>query len=331
MAAAGPDNRRVVLVREPRGLPRPDDFDVQPVAVPTGAGVLADVCYISLDPYLRGRLSGRHISGPIGVGETMDSELVVRLAEDSATLPAGALARAFGPWQERVRLPAESLTAVPAHLDPPSLALGVLGMPGLTAYAGVTRMLRPNAGETVVVSAAAGPVGATVGQLCKSAGARVVGIAGSDAKREWLYGTAGFDACIDRREPVRDGLDACCPDGVDMYFDNVGGDILQAVMERLAPQARVVLCGLMDQYNRAVAPPGPNPALVIRARATVFGLVVYDHEALRGAMEADLGARIRGGALAFREDVADGLDQAPAAFCRLMGGGTFGKAIVRVG
>ena len=331
MTGVVPGNRGVVLVREPRGLPQPSDFEVVPAPASDGPGVLADVLYISVDPYLRGRLSGRHLSGRIAAGTAMDSELVVRLAEDLPTLGAGVLARAFGPWQERVRLPAESLTPIAPDLAPPSLALGVLGMPGLTAYAGVTRMLRPGPGETVVVSAAAGPVGATVGQLCKSAGARVVGIAGSDAKRRWLCGEARFDACIDRREPVRDGLDACCPDGIDMYFDNVGGDVLQAVMERLAPGARVVLCGLMDQYNRDAPPPGPNPALVIRARATVYGLVVYDHEDLRQAMEADLGARIRAGALAFREDLAEGLDAAPAAFCRLMAGRTFGKTIVRAG
>ena len=260
----------------------------------------------------------------------MESELIVRTARDSDAGPAGTLARAFGPWRERVHLAAETILPIPEDVDPPSLALGVLGMPGLTAYAGVNRILHPSPGETVVVSAAAGPVGATVGQLCKSAGARAIGIAGSDQKRDWLARQAGFDGCVDRRGDLAQGLDAMCPDGIDMYFDNVGGAVLQAVMERLAVNARVALCGLMDQYNRDQPPPGPNPALIIRARATVRGLVVYDHEDLRPQMEQDLGRRIRDGSLAFREEVFDGLEQAPTAFCRLMAGETFGKTVVRL-
>ena len=324
------ENRCVVVARRPRGLPALDDFDVRP-APPPGPGVPTDVLYVSIDPYLRGRLSGRHVTGPIAPGDAMDSELVVRTAADSAVGPAGTLARAFGPWQERVHLPEAGLVRLPDRLDPPSLALGVVGMPGLTAYAGVQRILHPMPGETAVVSAAAGPVGATVGQLCKAAGARAVGIAGSAEKRGWLVDEAGFDGCIDRHGSVRDGLDALCPDGVDMYFDNVGGVVLQAVTERLAPNARVALCGLMDQYNQDEVPPGPNPGLIIRARATVRGLVVYDHEDLRPAMEDDLGARVREGDLAFREEVFEGLEQAPAAFCRLMAGETFGKTVVRIG
>ena len=323
-------NRCVVVTRSPRGLPSVDDFALRP-APPAGEGVPVEVLYVSVDPYLRGRLSGRHVSGPLRPGDPMDSELVVRTTRDSGAGPAGTLARAFGPWQERVHLPEAALVPIPDTVDPPSLALGVLGMPGLTAYAGVHRILHPSPGETVVVSAAAGPVGATVGQLCKAAGARVVGIAGSDEKRDWLLGEAGFDGCIDRRGSLAEGLDAKCAGGIDMYFDNVGGAVLQAVMERLAVNARVALCGLMDQYNSDTPPPGPNPALIIRARATLRGLVVYDHEDLRPKMEEDLGARVRDGRLAYREGVFDGIEAAPRAFCRLMAGATFGKTVVRVG
>ena len=324
-------NQRVVVARRPEGRPVPADFAVQPAAQPDGEGVLCEALFISLDPYLRGRLSGRHISGPIAVGEAMSSELVLRVAEDRGGFRAGSKVRAFGPWQRLVRLPAEALTPVPDGVAPASLALGVLGMPGLTAYAGVTRLLQPQPGQTAVVSAAAGPVGATVGQLCKAAGAKVVGIAGGGEKCAWLLDQAGFDAAIDRhRQPLREALDAACPDGIDLYFDNVGGDTLQAAMERLALGARVVLCGLMEQYNQEAPPPGPNPALIIRARATVQGLVVYDHEDLRRQMEEDLGARVQAGQLAFKEDVAAGLDQAADAFCRLMAGKNFGKALVKV-
>ena len=324
-------NQRVVVARLPAGRPVPADFALQPAAQPEGEGVLCDVLFISLDPYLRGRLSGRHISGPIAVGEVMSSELVLRVAEDCGGCRVGDRVRAFGPWQRRVRLPAAALTPVPQNVAPASLALGVLGMPGLTAYAGVTRLLQPQAGQTALVSAAAGPVGATVGQLCKAAGARVVGIAGGGEKCAWLLNQAGFDVAIDRhRQPLREALDAACPDGIDLYFDNVGGDMLQAALERLALGARVALCGLMDQYNQEMPPPGPNPALIIRARAMVQGLVVYDHEDLRGQMEADLSVRLQAGELAFKEDVAEGLGEAGAAFCRLMAGKTFGKALVKV-
>ena len=326
---AAAENRQVIVLRRPHGRPVPEDFGLQP-APASGEGVAADVLFVSIDPYLRGRLSGRHVTGPIAPGDAMESELLVRTAEDSVVGAAGTLARAHGPWQERVHLPAESLTTVAADLDPPSLALGVLGMPGLTAFAGVRRILQPAPGETAVISAAAGPVGATVGQLCRAAGARAIGIVGNDQKRDWLLDEAGFDACIDRHRSVRDGLDGLCPDGVDMYFDNVGGDVLQAAMERLAPNARVALCGLMAQYNEEDAPPGPNPALIIRARATLRGLVVYDHEDLRPQMERELGGRIQDGSLAFREAVFDGIESAPSAFCRLMAGETFGKTLVRL-
>ena len=325
------DNARIVVLRPPAGLPAASDFALQPAPPLDGPGVLADVLYISIDPYLRGRLSGRHINAPIAAGDPMSSELVLRIAEDAEGFRTGDLVRAFGPWQRSVRLPLADFVPVPTVIDPPSLVLGVLGMPGLTAYAGVTRLLRPKAVQTVLVSAASGPVGATVGQLCKAAGARVVGVVGSPQKCRWLCEEAGFDEAIDRRrQPLREALDTACPDGIDGYFDNVGGDMLQAAMERLAPNARVVLCGLMDQYNGDDAPPGPNPGLIIRARATVSGLVVYDHDDLRPAMEADLAERVADGTLRFKEHVFEGLAEAPGAFCALMAGETFGKTVVRV-
>ena len=324
-------NEQVVLLRRPEGLPIPEDFAVESVGEPHGEGLLCEALYISLDPYLRGRLSGRHISGPITPGEPMSSEMVLRACEAGNGIREGDLVRAFSPWRHRVRLPVAALNPVPGDLDPPSLALGVLGMPGLTAYAGVERLLQPGRDEVLVVSAAAGPVGATVGQLARSRGSRAVGIAGSEAKCAWLLKQAGFDTAINyKTTPLRDALDTACPEGIDLYFDNVGGDVLQAVMERLAVNARVALCGLMNQYNSDQPPPGPNPALIIRARATVRGLVVYDHEDIRPQMESELQGMLRDGRLAFREDVADGLEQAPAAFCRLMAGRNFGKAIVRV-
>lgn len=323
-------NQRVVVAERPDGLPTESDFAIE-AAPTTDTGVHCRTRFISLDPYLRGRLSGRHLTGLIAVGQPMESELVLELLEDAGALKAGTHVRGFGHWQHEQRLDPKTLTAISADIDPASLALGVLGMPGLTAYAGINRILKPRAGETLFVSAAAGPVGSTVGQLAKASGARVVGIASSDDKCAWLIEQAGFDAAINyKTEALRDGLDRECPDGIDMYFDNVGGDVLQAAMERLALNARVNLCGLMEQYNTDSPPAGPNPALLLKARATMTGLVVYDHEDLRADMESVLGEMIRSGRLAVKEDVTQGLEKAPAAFCRLMAGKNFGKTLVAV-
>jgi NADPH-dependent curcumin reductase len=215
-------------------------------------------------------------------------------------------------------------------VQPKTLALGGLGMPGLTAWAGFHKLAEPRVGDTLVVSAASGAVGSTVGQLARIAGLRVVGIAGGPEKCTWAVDVAGFNACIDYRAvDLRQALREHCPKGIDIYFDNVGGDTLQAACEQLALRARVVLCGLMAQYNGAPAP-GPSPGLFIRARATVRGLVVYDHWADFDAMVAELGAHHRAGELHFREDLHQGLAAAPAAFCRLMRGENQGKVVVRV-
>ena len=322
-------NQCLVVNKTPHGQPVESDFALRETAEPAGNGVLCQTRFISVDPYLRGRLSGRHLTGAIMPGQAMDSELLVELLEDSDHLAAGSLARCFGPWQNRVRLPSEQLLGIDATVTPASLALGVLGMPGLTAYAGINRYLKPEKGNTLVVSAAAGPVGATVGQLARMAGAKVVGIAGSDEKCDWLLDQAGFDATINyKRESVSDGLDRSCADGVDLYFDNVGGAVLDAVMTRLSINARIVLCGLMEQYNTESPPPGPNPGLIIRARATVNGLVVYDHEELRTVMLNALTPLVANGRLAYRECIFNGLDEAANAFCTLMRGENFGKTLV---
>ena len=323
-------NSCVKLKRRPQGVPVPEDFEVGEAELPT-TGVECRSLYISLDPYLRGRLSGRHLTGPISPGQCMTSEMVLEVTRSGHGFRVGDLVRGHGPWQDRLRLPPQALHPVSGHIQPVSLALGVLGMPGLTAYAGVRRLLQPQPGETLLVSAAAGPVGATVAQLGRIAGARVVGMAGSEPKCQWLRDAARLDAVIHyKREDLRESLDRHCPDGIDMYFDNVGGDVLQAAMERLALGARVALCGLMSQYNSDEPSAGPNPGLIIRARACVRGLVVYDHEDIRSEMEIELGRAVEEGLLAYREDLSEGLETAPEAFCRLMRGENFGKALVRV-
>lgn len=328
-------NQIVVLKKRSVGVPQPDDFELTsaPVATPGPGQLLCQGQFLTLDPYLRGKISGRHISGAIQPGEMMAGEAVSRvvISNDDRFAP-GDLVAAFSGWQTRPVIDGEAARKFNTHGAPVSTALGVMGMPGLTAYAGTLRLGQPVPGDRVLVSAAAGPVGATVGQIARIKGAHPIGIAGSDEKCAWLKEQAGFADCINyKKEDLRTGIARTCPDGVNMYFDNVGGDVLQAAMENLALGARVVLCGLMAQYNRDDMPPGPNPAFIIKARATVRGLVVYDHEDLRSDFESTVGAWIRDGELKFKEDIAEGIERAPDAFCALMRGENFGKALVRMG
>ena len=329
-------NRRVVLARVPEGVPVPDDFRLTESELPeAGPGqVVSRTLWLSLDPYVRGVISGRHISadkvgpGDVVVGSTV-SEIVASRHPDYRP---GVLVADRNGWQEYGLSDGQGMRVLEADGPPPSLALGILGMPGLTAWAGLRFLARPAAGETVVVSAAAGPVGSMVGQIARLSGARAVGIAGSAEKCELVTGTFGFDECIDyRREDLRERLATTCPDGIDVYFDNVAGDTLAAVMGNLALGARIVLCGMIDQYNRSGGPPpGPNLGPVIAARAHIHGLVVYDYYDRRDEFAAEAGAWHRDGLIRAREDVTDGLENAPEAFCRLMRGENVGKALVRV-
>ena len=327
---------QITLQRTPVGLPEASDFAFGHAELPQpeDGQVLVRVLALSLDPYLRSAMAGRHLSASIGIGDLVRGEgLVEVLASRHPAMAAGEQWVAACGWRSHALLDAAAVAQarrVPAWLDRPTLALGGLGMPGLTAWAGLNRLAEARAGDTLVVSAASGPVGATVGQLAKIKGCRVIGIAGGPEKCAWVTGVAGFDACIDyRAEDLRQALDRLCPQGVDVYFDNVGGDTLLALLERLALGARVVLCGLMAQYNGA-APTAINPALLIRARATLRGLVVYDHWDALEQMLTEMKAHYLAGRLQFREDIAEGLQSAPAAFVRLMQGRNQGKALVRL-
>ena len=327
---------QITLQRTPVGLPEASDFAFGHAELPQPeeGQALVRVLALSLDPYLRSAMAGRHLSASIGIGDLVRSEgLVEVLASRHPAMAAGEQWVAACGWRSHALLDAAAVAQarrVPAWLDRPTLALGGLGMPGLTAWAGLNRLADARAGDTLVVSAASGPVGATVGQLAKIKGCRVIGIAGGPEKCAWVTGVAGFDACIDYRdEDLRQALDRLCPQGADVYFDNVGGDTLLALLERLALGARVVLCGLMAQYNGA-APTAINPALLIRARATLRGLVVYDHWDALEQMLSEMKAYYLAGRLQFREDIAEGLQSAPAAFVRLMQGRNQGKALVRL-
>jgi len=325
---------QIMLLRTPEGVPLESDFGLGhgELASPAEGQALVRVIALSLDPYLRSAMAGRHLSGAIRPGEVVRGEGLVEVIESQhPRMKAGEQWVALCGWRSAALLDEAAVKAarpVAAEVQPRTLALGGLGMPGLTAWAGFHKLCEAHAGETLVVSAASGAVGATVGQLAHIAGCRVVGIAGSAEKCTWVTDVAGFDACIDyHATDLRQALKAACPGGVDIYFDNVGGDMLQAVTEQLAMHARVVLCGLMASYNGAPAV-GPNPGLWIKARATVRGLVVYDHWGEFDRMVAELGAHHRAGRLHFREDIAHGLAAAPAAFNRLMRGQNQGKSVV---
>ena len=329
------DNTRILLKRRSVGVPVADDFALKTVPVDAaGDGELqCETLYLSLDPYLRGKISGRHLSGAVNPGELMAGEAISRVvaSQDEAFEP-GDIVVAHSGWQSHPVIAAKDCRRVDPAIAPLSTFLGILGMPGLTAYAGLLRLGEPRQGDTVLVSAASGAVGSLVGQIARINGCRVVGVAGAPEKCAWVTDVAGFDDVVSYRTgDLREGLDRSCPDGIDVYFDNVGGDLLQAAMERLALGARVVLCGLMAQYNSDDMPPGPNPAFIIKARATVRGMVVYDHEDLRQKMVEDVSRWLRDGEIRYLEDRTVGLENAPEAFSRLMRGDNVGKSIVVVG
>lgn len=329
-----PTNTRVLLRRQCEGLPTPEDFEVTTGDMPVaGDGqLLLETRFLSLDPYLRGKISGRHLSGAIQPGELMAGEAISRvLSSNDPDFAGGDIVAAHTGWQAYSAIDAGDVRRIDPELGPLSTFLGILGMPGLTAYAGLLRLGEPRDGDVVLVSAASGAVGSMVGQIATIKGCRAIGIAGKAEKCAWVKDVAGFENCVSYKTgDLRAGLDAACPDGIDIYFDNVGGDTLQAAMERLRLGARVVLCGLMAQYNTDEMPPGPNPAWVIRARATVRGMVVYDHEDLREQFVSDVSGWLREGRIHYLEDRTDGLENAPAAFSRLMRGDNVGKAIVVV-
>ncbi|MGE0744617.1 MAG: NADP-dependent oxidoreductase [Rhodospirillales bacterium] len=333
-------NRRIVLARRPVGEPAETDFALEsaPAPTPRDGQVLCRVAWLSLDPYMRGRMNDAKSYAPsVALGATMVGTAVGRVVDsrDPGFAPGDWV---FGPtgWQDYAALPGRALRKLDASRAPVTTALHVLGMPGHTAYAGLTEIGRPKPGETVVVAAAAGAVGSVVGQLAKAAGCRAVGIAGGADKCAFVTDALGFDACVDRRGPdFPAALAAACPGGIDVYFENVGGAVFEAVLPLLNPFARVPLCGLISSYNLAAPPPGPDraPAMLrtlLTNRITIRGFIVIDFEHLRPAFEAHAAALIAQGRLRWREDIVEGLENAPRGLIGLLRGENFGKRIVRV-
>jgi NADPH-dependent curcumin reductase len=329
--------RRIVLARRPPGEPAEGDFRIEEVQVPEpGPGqFLARVIYLSLDPYMRGRMrDAASYAPPVALGEVMTAGAVGEVVKSShPQFQVGDIVEDTMGWQEYAVGPGRTARKVdPAH-GPVSYANGVLGMPGMTAYFGLLDVGQPRPGETVVVSAASGAVGQIVGQLAKIAGCRAVGIAGGAKKCAYVRDELGLDACIDYKAEgdLAAAVKAACPNGVDVYFDNVGGPVSDAVLANLNLYARVSLCGSISQYN--VAEPGPRwMGTFVGKRATARGFIVWDFNMRYGPALRQMGEWVRSGRIKYREDIVDGgIDKVPIAFIGLLRGENFGKLQVKLG
>jgi hypothetical protein len=304
-------------------------------SVPTVAEgqFLSRTLWLSLDPYYRNVMKNSQIyADRLAAGDVMVGETVAEVMESRhSQFAAGDIVAVRNGWQQYALSNGVAVRKIDPAIAPVSTALGVLGMPGLTGYAGTVYLGQPLPGQTFVVSACTGPVGSTAGQVAKHMGARVVGIAGSAEKCDYAVKEMGFDACVNYKEgDLAAALKAACPRGIDVYFDNVAGDTLVAVLRNLAIGARIVLCGMIEAYSMDTPPPGPWLGPVVGARASMKGLVVYDHLNRMEEMTRVVSGWIRDGSFRYREDVAIGLENAPEAFCALMQGRNFGKSLVKV-
>ena len=334
-------NHQIRLARRPVGMPVRADWSVtaEPVVPPGPGGVLVKTLALSLDPAMRGWMNeGRSYIAPVAIDQVMRAGGIGRVvaSEDPRFAVGDTVSGVLG-VQEYALFAADevargALSAIDLGLGTLTQWLNVLGMPGMTAYFGLMDVGRPKAGETVVVSGAAGAVGQTVGQLARIHGCRVVGIAGGPAKCDWVVRELGFDACIDYKAgPVKDGLKAHCPKGVDVYFDNVGGEILDAVLTRITRGARIVICGAISQYNNTEAVKGPaNYLSLLVNRARMEGMVVFDYVDRYPLAIAELAGYLRDGRMTSREDVVHGIDTFPESLLKLFKGENFGKLVLQV-
>ena len=334
-------NRRIVLAMRPKGPATLDSFRLEQAPIPTlhPGEVLLRTMWLSLDPYMRGRMSdSASYAAPVAIGAVMTGGTVSRIeASLNTNYQAGELVVAMGGWQEFAVSDGKDLVKLPQPVAHPSYALGVLGMPGFAAYMGLLDIGKPQSGETLVVAAATGAVGSVVGQIAKLLGCRVVGIAGGTAKCAWAIKELGFDACVDHRsDNFTEQLAAACPKGIDVYFENVGGKVFRAVLPLLNAQARVPLCGLISQYNETPRVEDANwPALMLRTflvkRITLRGFIIFDDYSHRLAeFLTTMQAWVSAGQIKYREDIVSGIENAPQAFLGLLEGRNFGKLVVRV-
>lgn len=333
-------NRRILLASRPVGEPTLDNFklDTAPAPTPREGEVLVKTLWLSLDPYMRGRMSdAKSYAKPVEIGGVMEGGTVAEVVESKSDFfRPGDIVNGQGGWQEYSVLPAKGLRKIDPAAAPIQTAVGVLGMPGMTAYTGLLNIGQPKAGETLVVAAATGPVGATVGQIGKIHGCRTVAIAGGPEKCRAAIEEFGFDLAIDHRDPdFPEKLKVACPDGVDIYFENVGGAVWTAVFPLLNNFARIPVCGRIANYSDTKLPDGPDrtPQLfgaILTKRLRIQGFIVWDFASQAKDFERDVSAWIREGKIKYREDVVEGLEKAPEAFLGLLKGKNFGKLVVRV-
>lgn len=330
--------QRFVLVSHPQGEPTDADFRFEDIDVtdPQPGEILVRSQYLSLDPYVRGRISGVVSYAtpiPLGAVPPGDAVGVVEVSNDDAFEPGDVVLANIG-WQTHGVVPASSARKLDPAIAPVTTALGVLGMPGMTAYAGLLTLGQPKPDETVVVAAATGPVGSLVGQLAKLKGARAVGIAGGAAKTEFLMTELGFDAAVDHRaDDLPDRLAAAAPNGIDVYFENVGGKVFDAVLPLLNQHARMPVCGLVSSYNATQPPPSLPGSLmrsVLSKSLTIRGFIVYEFWDQFDQFVSEVSAGIREGKIRYREDIVDGFGNTPQAFAGMLRGENFGKLIIHV-
>ena len=333
-------NRQILLANRPVGMPKASDFLLNETSIPTPVDgqVLCETIYLSLDPYMRGRMSpSKSYAKPVEINEVMTGGTVGKVIESrDPNLKAGEIVFGYGGWQDYWVHNGKTLKNVDPDIAPISTATGVLGMPGVTAYTGLLNIGKPKKGETVVVASACGPVGSVVGQIAKFKGARSVGIAGSKEKCKYATDKFQFDHCLNHKSSeFSEELKQVCPEGIDVYFENVGGKVLDSVLPLLNDFARIPVCGIISAYNSTELPSGPNliPSLmrsILVKRLTFRGFIVWDFANQEKEALQQLAKWIKQGKLHYLEDIVDGLENAPEAFIGLFDGKNFGKLVVRV-
>ncbi len=336
-------NRRFVLASRPTGLPVAENFRLEETELPKPADgqLLLRTVYLSLDPYMRGRMSaGPSYAPPVEIDDVMTGGAVSRVVESKdANFKAGDWVVATNGWQDYAVVDAKLARKLEgAALEHPSLALGVLGMPGFTAYMGLLDIGQPKAGETVVVAAATGPVGSLVGQIAKLKGCKIVGIAGGEEKCRYAVEHFGFDECLDHRAPnLGQRLKEACPRGIDVYYENVGGAVFEAVLPLLNTKARVPVCGVIAQYNNDDNAKGGEPLTlltntILKKRLRVEGFIIFDDYGHRYPEFAEqMSEWFSADKIKFREQIVEGLENAPASLNDVLLGKNFGKMVIKVG
>jgi NADPH-dependent curcumin reductase CurA len=329
-------NQQVLLKSYPTGEPKESDFAIVETEIPElGEGeILNRTIYLSLDPYMRGRMSDRaSYAAPSELGKVIGGSTVSQVVKSNhSQFAVGDFVVGYDGWQAYGISKGETLRKLDPDRIPISYALGITGMPGMTAYCALLDIGKPKTGETVVVSAASGAVGSVVGQIAKLKGCRAVGIAGSDEKCDYVVNELGFDACINRKTPDLDSaLRNACPNGIDVYVDHTAGPILEAVLQQINLGARIPLVGLISQYNAEKLPSGPNLMPLLVKRALIKGFLVGDYQERHAEFVKDVSQWLQTGKLKYKEDVVNGLEDAPKAFIGLLQGKNFGKLIVQVG